>query len=93
VVKNVVRAFAGGPTRLEISNVAFYHAEIRNTAERSKNFVEVCAMASRVVVDTDNCLPESEKFLKEIRADEPGDSGDDPDFGGSDEQFAKPTVR
>jgi hypothetical protein len=92
-MKDIVRALTGGTTYCEISNVALDHPETRISVKRGKDFVEICAMASRVVVDTDNCLPESEKFLKEIRADEPGDSGDDPDFGGSDEQFAKPTVR
>jgi len=38
-------------------------------------------MASREVVDPDNCLPEREQLLKEIGADEPSDSRDDPDFG------------
>jgi hypothetical protein len=60
VVKNVVSALAGGPTRIEISNVTLNHSEVRNSIERGKDFVEICAMPSRVVVDTDNCLPERE---------------------------------
>jgi hypothetical protein len=50
-------------------------------------------MASRVVVDTDNCLPERQQFLKEIGADEPSDSGDHPDLGIRNKLFEKATMR
>jgi hypothetical protein len=66
VVKNVVRALAGGPTCLEISNVALDHAEVRNSIEWGKDFVEIRAMACRVVVDTDNYLAQGEQILKKI---------------------------
>ncbi len=66
MVKNVVRALAGGPTRLEISNVALHHAEVRISIEWGKDFVEIRAMACRVVVNTDNCLSQGEQILKQI---------------------------
>ena len=92
-MKDVVRALAGGAAHFDISNVAFHHAEIRYSVERGQDFVEICAMASREVVDTYNCLPEREQFLKEIGADEPRDSGDDPNLGRRNKLFAKTTIQ
>jgi hypothetical protein len=92
-MKDIVRSLAGGTTYFEISNVALDHPEIRISFEWGKNFVEICTMASREVVDTYNCLSEGEQFLKEIGADEPCDSGDDPNLGRRNKLFAKTTIR
>ena len=93
MVKHVVRAFAGSAAGLKIPDVAFHHPEMRCALERAEDFVQIFAMAGRKVVDTDNCLPEREELLKEVGADEPGDSCDDPDFGSRDQLFAEMGIR
>lgn len=50
-------------------------------------------MASREVVNTYDCLPKREQFLKEIGTDEPSDSGDDPNLGSGQQPIAKMPVR
>jgi hypothetical protein len=82
MMQHVVRAFARDPAGFEFADVTFYHPEVRGTLEWAAEYVvEVCAMASREVVDSNNGLAEVEQILKKIGADEPGDSRDDPDFG------------
>jgi hypothetical protein len=56
VVKNIVRALTCRPTGRKIPNVALHHPEVSDSIEWGKDFVQVCAMASREVVDADNCL-------------------------------------
>jgi hypothetical protein len=50
-------------------------------------------MSGREVVDTDNFLPEPQKLLEEIGANEPGNPCDDPGLGRGEELFAKLPIR
>src|SRR2546423_15482989 len=50
-------------------------------------------MARRKIVDADNVLAQREKILQQVRADEAGDAGDDPDFGRRCQALSEKFVR
>jgi hypothetical protein len=88
VVKHVVSALACVATNLQIPDVALNHPEVRTALKLITEYiVEVRTMAGRVVIDADNCLTKAEQLLEEIGADEPRNSGDDPDFRGRPQMF------
>src|SRR6185503_6470829 len=94
VVEHVVSALASCAAGVEVSDVALDHAEAGTALQiAGEHFVEVGAMAGREVVDTDNSLPQPEKRLEEVGADEPGNACDDPDLGRGDQLFAKTPIR
>ncbi len=94
MVEHVISVFTSGAARLQVSDIPLYQAEVRTDLERAgENFSKVGAMTGREVVDTDNFLPEPQKLLEEIGANEPGNPCDDPRLGRGEELFAKLPIR
>jgi hypothetical protein len=79
VVKDEIDIGACHAARVEVANVALYEVEsVSVVGMRGKRFVDVRSVASRKVVEANNCLPKSQELFEYVRTDEAADTGNEP---------------
>lgn len=94
MMEYVIRAFTRSPTRFKISDVTFDHPETGGSRESTpQNFVEICPVTGRKVVDADHGLTKRQQIFQQIGADEAGNTRHHPDFGRGRKGLPKLPVR
>jgi hypothetical protein len=80
LVEDIVCFLTGPVAGIEVPNIALDESERRPLArlDRSLYVVEIAPGTRGEVIQTYNALIEFEQRLQEIRANKPGDSGDEP---------------
>ena len=94
LMQREIDALGRAPACVGLADVAFDETKarpLRRTDERA-DFVEVAPMPGGEIVEADDALIELEKRLKQVRADEAGDAGDEPGLWRGGKARAKPLV-
>jgi len=83
LMQDVIDAFAGVAAILERADVAFDETEPgpSRRADQRLDFVKIAPMSGGEIVQAHHGLVELEQSFQQVRADEAGDAGDQPDSG------------